>query len=326
MKRRTFVALGGTALAAPRALLAQPAKRVYRIAIFDEASEKVRVREYAAFRRRLRELGLVEGSTVIYEIHSSQGETDRLPALAARLVATKPDIILCSGTPSARAAMRVTATIPIVFVASGDPVGTGLVKSLSRPGGNVTGFSASSPEIALKAIELLREMAPGIKRIAYLADPSNPASVTVYSRMEELARKLNMSIQLLDGIGQAALERSFALIGKEQIQALVVSASGGVLEQRNQIVLFAARKKLPVVYTRRDYVDEGGLMSYGIHRIPLYVRSAELVHRILQGAKPGDIPVEQIAVIQMVLNLKTARAQGIRIPDSVRLRADEVIE
>ncbi len=326
MKRRSLLLAAASTFAAPRTLLAQTPKRVYRIAIFDEASEKARTKEYAAFRGRLRELGLVEGRSVIYEIHSSKGETERLPALAAGVVSTKPDIIVCSGTPSARAAMRMTATIPIVFVGSGDPAGTGLVRSLSRPGGNVTGFSMSSPEVALKAIELLREIAPGLKRIAYLADPSNPASIAVYARMEETARKLSVSIQLLDGIGQAALERSFDLVRKERIQGLVVSAAGGLLDHRHQIVGFASREKIPVVYTRRDYVDDGGLMSYGIHRIPLYVRSAELVHRILQGANPGEIPVEQIAVIRTVINLKTAKALGLKIPDSVRLRAEEVIE
>jgi putative ABC transport system substrate-binding protein len=325
-RRRLLVASAALSLVLPGALRAQSASRVYRIAILDEASEKARAREWAAFRERLRELGLIEGKNAIYETRFARGQHERLSALAAELVAAKPDVIVCPNTPTARAAIRATATIPIVFIGPGDPAGTGLVASLSRPGGNATGFSATSPEVFVKSLELLRELSPGLQRVAFMSDVSNPAVIVTYSRLEENARKLKLAIQLLDGGGEVGLERSYAAIRRDRVQGLLVGTAGTVLNYRDQIVQFAAREKLLVVYGRREYVDAGGLLSYGIDRIPLSIRVADLVHRILHGAKPAEIPVEQIATVRMVLNLKTARALGVTVPASVRLRADEVIE
>ena len=326
MHRRTFAVLGGLALTAPLRLLAQPAKRVYRIATLDEGSEKAHPHDWAVLRGRLRELGFSEGGNAVYVSRFADGQNERLPALAGELVAAKPDIIICSGTPAARAALRATASIPIVFIAPGDPVGTGLVASLARPGGNATGFSTISPEVAQKSFEILREIVPDLKRIGYLTDPSNPATHVTYSRLEESARKLKVSSRMLDAVGKVALERSFDTIRRERLQGLIVGASSTVLDYRDQIVQFAAREKLPAVYTRREYVDAGGLVSHGIHRVPLYIRSAELVYRVLQGAKPAEIPVEQIAAVRTVLNLKAAKALGIKIPESLKLRVDEVVE
>lgn len=323
--RRQVLALTGLALASPRALFAQ-GRRVFRIALFDETSEKARPSDWAAFRARLRELGLREGENAEYVARFANSEHERLPALAKELVAAKPDVIVCGGTPATRAALRVTESVPIVFTAAGDPVGTGLVSSLSRPGGNATGFSAIAPEINLKALELLRELVPGLARVALLSDPANPSSSVAYSRFEEEARRYKLVSRMLDGVGPLARERAFETVHRERIQGLVVAATTQLLDQREQIVQHAARARLPVVYGRREYVEAGGLVFHGVHRRRLFARTAELVHRILQGARPADIPVEQISVFQTVLNLRTARAQGIKIPEAIRIRADEVIE
>ena len=326
MKRRTLLLATGAALAAPRILLAQAQKRVYRVAILDGASENARPQNWAAFRARLQELGLVEGRNVLYMARYAQGHHERLPVLAAELTTAKPDVIVCAGTPETRAAIRAAPDLPIVFTASGDPVGTGLVASLSRPGGNVTGFSAAAPETAQKNLELLREFAPGLQRIAFLNDALNPSAAVVYARLEDAARKAKMSIQMLDGSDRTALERSFGTMRRERVQGFIVGNSGTLLDHRDQIAQFAAREKLPVVYGRPEYVHAGGLISYGVDRKPLFKVTAELTHRILLGAKPAEIPVQQISVMRTIINLKTAKALGIKLPESIRLRADEVIE
>jgi putative ABC transport system substrate-binding protein len=326
MDRRSIVALAAAALAAPHALLAQPAKRVYRIATLDDAVESARAEYWKLFRNRLRELGLVEGKNVIYEARYARGESERLPALVAELVALKPDIIVTAGTPASGAAMKATSSIPIVFLSVGDPIGTGLVASLARPGGNATGTSILTTEIVGKPLELLLEFSREARRIAYLTDASNKAALLAFRQVEEHARTRRLSIQLFDGRERAELERSFAAIKRADLQGLIVGTTALLLEHRDQIVRFAAQQKLPVVYGRREYVDAGGLVSYSADlRFP-YLRGAEYVHRILNGAKAAEIPVEQSSHVRMVLNLKTARALGITVPVSVRVRADEVIE
>ena len=326
MDRRAFVALAGAALAVPHSLLAQPAKRVFRIAILDDAVESARSHTWQWFRNRLRELVLKDGNDVAYEARYASGDSERLPVLAAELVALKPDVIVCAGTPASSAVLKATSSIPVIFLGSGDPVRAGLVASLARPGGNATGFSTQSPETYLKSLELLHELSPRAKRFGYLTDASSKSSVVTFRRFEESARKMKLSAQMLDGRERAALERSFATIRRERVQGLFVSAAGAVLAHRDQIVQFAAHEKLSVVYGRRDYVDAGGLLSFSADLKIAYVRGADFVHRILQGAKPADLPVEQVSNFVMVLNLKTARALGIAIPQTVRMRADEVIE
>jgi putative ABC transport system substrate-binding protein len=326
MKRRTFVALGGTVLAAPRALLAQPAKRVYRIAILDDAVESARAELWRGFRKRLADLGLVEGRDVTYEVRYARGASERLPALAAELVALKPDVIVTSSTPPTSALMKATSSIPIIVTNAGDPVGSGLVASLARPGGNVTGISINTPETGGKHLELLRALSPAGVRFAFLIDSSNKASMETFRQIEGHARAMNVTIRMLDARQRVDLERSFETFKRERLQGFIVATTGVLLEHRDQIVQFAAREKLPAVYPRREYVDAGGLLSYSVDLRFGYLRGADYVHRVLQGAKPANLPVEQSSNLRMVLNLKTARALGIRIPDSVRLRADEVIE
>jgi len=325
MKRRDLVALSVAALAAPSVLFAQ-SKRVYRIAILDDSVESARADSWKIFRDRLRKLVVADGNDLAYETRYARGAVERLPALAAELVALKPDVIVCPSTPPTIAAMKATRSIPIVFTAAGDPVGTGLVASLARPGGNVTGTTNVTTEIGIKQLELMREIAPGAVRLAYLTDGANKASLAAFRRLEERARSLKVEVLLLDCRERTALEKSLATARQARTQGLIVGSTGVLLEHRDAIVGFAAEEKLPAVYARREYVDAGGLLSYGASLELAVVRAASYVHRILKGASPASLPVEQIAEFRMVINWKTARTLGIRVPDSIRARADEAIE
>lgn len=326
MKRRVFLALGGVAIAMPKLASAQPASRAYRIAILDDSTDAGLLETWTGFQKRLRDLGYVEGKNVKFDSRHASGATERLPALAAELVALKPDLIATSGTPSTRAAIRATSSIPVVFVAAGDPVAAGLVASLARPGRNVTGISSMTTETGQKTLEFLLELAPDVRRIAYLSDPTNQVSAAVYLRIEENARKRKLSIQMLDGSARETLNQAFDTIRRDRIQGLLVGSSPSLVGNGEEIVKLAASEKLPAVYGRLEYASHGGLLSFGIDRAAAGTRGADLVHRILRGAKPAEMAVEQLASIRTVINMKTARALGIKIPDSIRLRADEVIE
>lgn len=326
MDRRTLLFLAGATFAAPCIGLAQPAKRVYRIGILDDAGENARQGDLAEIRDALRQVGLVEGSTIVFEVRRAQGVSERLNTLAAELVATKPDLILTPGTPTTRAALRATSSIPIVFWGAADPVGAGLVGSLARPGGNVTGVSIMATQTEQKNLELMHELAPAARRIAYLTDTGNQAATLTYSRLEEKAHALKLSLQMLDCFGRDALERAFATIRRERVQGLLVAFNGALLEYKDDIVQFAARERLVTVYGRAEYVAAGGLISYTVDRKSGRVRTATLVRRILDGAKPADLAVEQISRTRLVVNIKTARVLGLKIPQPILLRADEVIE
>jgi putative ABC transport system substrate-binding protein len=300
--------------------------RIYRIATLDDATEGTRSHLWRLFRNRLKESGLIEGKNVVYEARFANGVPERLPGLAAELIAFRPDVIVAAGSPPTRAAMRATGVIPIVFAAAGDPAGAGLVASLARPGGNVTGTSTLTTDTTQKRLDLLRAIAPAVQRIGFLGDASNQASVLAYTRLEESARKLKISVQMLDAIGEAALERSFTTIRRDHVQGLLVGSSGNLLAHISQIVQFANKEKIPTVYGQPEFTDAGGLLAYSADREAAYAGGANFVQRILRGAKPADLPVEQIGQFRTIINLKTAQATGIKIPESVRLRADKVIE
>jgi putative ABC transport system substrate-binding protein len=314
------------ALAAPRILLAQAPKRVYRIATLDDAVESARSSLWALFRNRLREAVLKDGMDVAYESRYASGAAERLAGLAAELVALKPDLIAVVSTPAALAVIKATSQIPVVFIGVGDPVGSGIVASLARPGGNATGTSIRTPEVAGKWFELLREIAPGAKRFAYLADAQNKAAQSTLAQLLEHAGKMGATMQMLDGRRRADLERSFEILKRDRVQGLIVSASALLVEHRDQILRFVSQNRLPTVYGRRDYVEAGGLLSYSAVSSETYVRGADYAHRILRGAKPADLPINQTSTLSLTLNLKTARALGLKIPPSLRLRADAVIE
>ena len=281
---------------------------------------------YGAFRQRLRELGYVDGQNIAFEVRSAEGRAERLPDLAADLVRLKVDVIVAGGTPAPLAAKRATTAIPIVMASAGDPVGSGLVASLARPGGNVTGLSLLVPELGGKRLQLLKEVVPGVSRVAVLWNAANPYPVLVWRQTEAAARALGVHLQSLDVRGPDDLEGAFAAATRGRAGALITVEDPLTFGQRKRIVDFAARARLPAMYGFREFVDAGGLMSYAASLADLSRRAATYVDKILKGAKPADLPVEQPTKFELVINLKTAKALGLTIPPSVLIRADQVIQ
>jgi putative ABC transport system substrate-binding protein len=317
-------------LAALALLVAMPVPaqtgRTARIAILDDAPEHVRAHPWALFRARLAELGWTEGKNLAVDARSAGGDLSRLDALAADIVAQQPDVIVVVSTTVALAAKKATSQIPIVALGPADPVKSGLVASLARPGGNLTGAGQNQAEIAGKWLDLLREVAPAAKSVAYLTDRGNPGEMLVFREIEDRARTRGMAMTALDGVGAGSVEQAFATIAAMRIDALIVATTAAVLPQRAQIVEAAARARIPAVYARKEYAEAGGLVSYGTDFNPVFERGADYVSRILRGAKPADLPFEMAATFKLVVNLRAARAQGIAIPQAVRVRADQVIE
>jgi ABC-type uncharacterized transport system substrate-binding protein len=282
-----------------------------------------------AFRQGLRDLGYIEGRNVVIEIRSAEGKLERLPALAAELVALRVDVILAAGTPHALAAKQATRTIPIVFAAGTDPVMDGLVTSLARPGGNVTGLSSLGSELVAKRLELLKQAVPGVSRVAVLWHPGALGERTEKDMLKEAevaARALGVRLQFVEARGPADFDRAFSDMTRARVDALTLLTSTMFLSERRRLVALAAKHRLPAVYPWRDVVDAGGLMSYGPDLADLFRRAATYVDKILKGAKPGDLPVEQPTKFELVINLKTAKALGLTIPQSLLQRADEVIQ
>jgi putative ABC transport system substrate-binding protein len=282
-----------------------------------------------AFLEGLHGLGYVEGKNVVIEYRDAEGKGERLPALAAELVALKVDVIVAAaGTPPALAARGATRTVPIVFIAVGNPVSSGLVISLARPGGNATGLSAVSPELTSKWLELITQAVPGIARVAFLRQPGalGGADEEVLKQAEGAARTLGVRLQLVEARGPADLDRAFSEMTKAHAGALAVLSTPMFSSVRGRIIDLASQHRLPTVFSFRQYVDAGGFMSYGPNQGDLFRRAATYVDRILKGARPADLPVEQPTTFELVINLKTAKALGLTIPPSLLLRADEVIQ
>jgi len=328
MKRRTFISgITFGLLAAPLAAEAQQqAGKVYRIGLLMPVSPAAAASNIEAFRQGLRERGYVEGQSIAIESRFADGKIEPLPDLAAELVRLKMDVIVTWGTPAAGATKRATQTIPIVMAAATDPVGTGLVASLSRPGGNVTGMSAGSSELSGKTLELLKEIAPKVSRVAVLWNPDNPAEAIKMNEVRAAARVLSIQLQVLAARDPNEFEPAFAAMTKGRAGALLVQHELLFLTHRNRILDLVGKTRLPVMYERREYVDAGGLMSYGVNFRDNFRRAATYVDKILKGAKPADLPVEQPTHFEFVINLKTAKALGLTIPQSLLLRADEVIQ
>jgi putative ABC transport system substrate-binding protein len=328
VKRREFITLlGGAAAAWPLRAGAQQAGKVYRIGVLEMTSATLNVANVYALRAGLRQLGYFEGQNLVIEYRSADGRDDRFPGLARELLALKVDVIVTRGTPAAKAAKNATSTVPVVMAASGDPLGTGLVTSLSRPGGNITGLSAIVGELAPKRLELIREIVPGLARIAVLANTSNDAVRRDWARIETAARSLGVQAQLLDLRNSDALGPTFDAAGAaRRAGALVVVIDAITLANRQRIVDLAMKYRLPAIYSSREFVDIGGLISYGVSYPDLYRRAATYVDKILKGAKPADLPVEQPTKFEMVINLKTANAISLDIAPTMLTRADEVIE
>jgi putative ABC transport system substrate-binding protein len=311
---------------APLPAESQSAGKVYRIGVLETRSAALNAANLDAFRQGLRELGYRDGQNVDIAYRSSDGRNERFPALASELVSLKVDLILTRGTPAALAARNATQTIPVVMASSGDPVGAGLVASLGRPGGNVTGLSNYNVEIYAKRVELLKELLPKLTRIAGLFNMGNPVLPIQWSVAERAARSLGMQPQLLDVRRPEELARAFDTASKEHAEAMVVALDGLTQANLQLIAELAAKHRLPSIFATKEYVDVGGLLSYGASDPHLYQRAATYVDRILKGAKPGDLPVEQPTKFELAISRKTARALGLTIPPSLLLRAEHVID
>ena len=330
MDRRTFLAgTGAVLLAAPLAVEGQQAVKVVRLGYLVGADLAASPHLHDAFRQGLRDLGYVEGRNLVIEYRSAEGKFERFPALAAELVALKVDVIVAVNPRAALAAKQATRTLPIVFIGVGDPVTDGLVTSLARPGGNVTGLSLSAaPEIVGKRLELLTQAVPGVSRVAAVWQPGGVPDRTEKGILREAdvaAQTLGVRLQVVEARGPADFDRAFSDVTRERAGALTVLPSTMFFNERRRLVDLAAKNRLPAVYTSREFVDAGGLMSYGANQPDLFRRAATYVDKILKGAKPGDLPVEQPTKFELVINLKTAQALGLTISPSLLGRADEVI-
>ena len=333
MRRRALLCLlGGAATPWPLRAVAQQPGKVARIGYL-AANLAASPQQPAAFRQGLRELGWIEGRNIAIEYRDAQGKPERLPALAAELVALRPDVIVAGPTLPAIAASRATGAIPIVFPVAPDPIGSGLVASLARPGGNVTGFSLLASELVGKCLQLLAEAVPGAGLIAVLLNPAgHPGSTDqdMLKQVETAARGLQRRIQVVQTRGPEDFDRAFSEMTRAGVGAMTVLPQSLFNQHRARLVDLAARNRLPVMWPYRDPVDAGGLMSYGANITDLFRRSATYVDKILklqlEGAKPADLAVEQPTKFELVINLKTAKALGLVIPPLLLAQADEVIE
>jgi putative tryptophan/tyrosine transport system substrate-binding protein len=325
MRRRDFFSLlGGAAVALPCAARAQQIANVHRIGLLSPISEGLGI---DGFRDGLRALGYVEGHSIVIEHRSADGRYDRLPALAAELVRLRVDVIVAVVTQASIAAKNATNTIPIVMLAVGDPIGAGLVTSLARPGGNVTGTSFMAVEAGGKSLELLKNVVPNLRLVGVLWNPANPVYQTqMVKGTEAAALSLGIQLRMLAARNVDEIERAFELINGDQVEALTVIVDPVFIEHRTRLAALAVTKRLPSVSEFREYAEAGGLMAYASDFSELGRRAASSVDKILKGAKPGDLPVEQPTKFQLVLNLKAAKEIGLTVPPSLLARADEVIE
>jgi putative ABC transport system substrate-binding protein len=326
-----IVGLGLTLLSAPPAALAQQPAKVYRIGVLSTGGPEQEISLRASLRELLRERGWIEGQNLVVEWRYAEAKYERLPALAAELVRLQPDLIMARGGPGATAAKRATATIPIVMYGATDPVGIGLVQSLARPGGNVTGLTDDQdPEIMGKRLQLLKEVAPAISKVAVLTRVPPSAVVPLISRYEAAleagAKALGLQVRQWHLEGPDDINKAFTAIRREAFGALDVVYVPVTWINRRQILDLAARHRLPAIYVHRTYALDGGLMSYGEDEREVPRRLAVYVDKILRGAKPADLPIEQPTKFDLVINLKTAKAMGLTIPQSLLVRADEVIQ
>ena len=320
------VAIALLLFAAPPSVEAQPSGKVHRVGFLAGGSAAATAFVRTAIVGGLDELGYREGQTVILFERYADGKFERLQELAAELVRLKVDVILTSTTPATLAAKGATPTIPIVVVTSGDLVGAGVVSSLARPGGNVTGLSFLGTDLAVKQMELLKQVAPAIRRFVFLGNSAIQPEVLFFQAMERAAPGLGASVKFVDAKGPSDYEAAFAGMGREHVEGLVVAPNLIYLENRQTIVDLAAKGRLPAVYQSREFAESGGLISYGVNRPAFFRRAAIYVDKIFNGVKPIDLPIEQPTQFELVINMKTATALGFSISPSLRLRADQIIE
>jgi putative ABC transport system substrate-binding protein len=325
-RRELLVALGAGALAWAGATRAQAPAKVRRIGLLSTTSPSVSAPWLQAFRLGLRDLGWVEGRNISIEYRYAEGRQDRFPDLAADLVGLKVDVIVVNVTPTALAAQKATRTIPIVMVAGGDPVATGLAESLARPGGNITGLSQMISELAGKRLELLTEIVPKLSRVAVLWNPQGVGSPLGWKEIQLPARQLGIQLHSLEVRSPDDFNQAFEAASKARAGALFVMPDPVMVTNLKRIAGLAVKSRLPSIFHVSEFADAGGLATYGPDRVDMFRRAATFVDKILKGAKPADLPVEQPTRFELVINLKTAKTLGIKIPQSIMLQATRVIE
>jgi putative tryptophan/tyrosine transport system substrate-binding protein len=324
--KTVIVLLVGLTLASVRLAEAQQPKKVPRIGFLTATSASSQASRLDAFRQGLRELGYVEGKNIVIEYRYAEEKLERLPALAAELVRLKVAVIVTGGAAGTRTAKQATTTIPIVMTQDPDPVGNGFVASLARPGGNITGLSTLAPELIGKQMELLKEIAPKLSRVAVLGDSNFPGNAEARREAELAAGAFKVQLQYLDVRSHDDIEALFRAASKERPDAVLLLSSSLVFSQRTNIAQLASKMRLPVMYYAAEFVEDGGLMCYAASRADSFRRAATYVDKILKGAKPADLPVEQPMKFELVINLKTAKQIGLTIPQSLLYRADKVIK
>jgi putative tryptophan/tyrosine transport system substrate-binding protein len=325
-RRKFLAALGGAAAAWPLAARAQQAAKVYVIGFLSAGAQVRSPTPWSIFVNGLRDLGWIEGKNIVFERRYADNRLDRLAELAAELVRLDVDVIVTVGTLAPLAAKRATTSIPIVMMNAGDPVGSGLVASLARPGGNVTGMSLMAPDLGGKRLELLKETLPRLSHVAVIWNAANPYSALVFDETQGAAKKLTVEIQSLEVRGPGDFDGALATMLRNRVDALVIVEDPLTFNHLNKIAEFCANKRLAAIYGLREFADAGGLMTYGASQADLYRRSVDFVDKILRGFKPSDLPVQQPTKFELVINLKTAKALGLTVPDTLLARADEVIE
>jgi putative ABC transport system substrate-binding protein len=324
VKRRAFMTLLGGAAAWPLAARAQQPTKTYRIGMLETISPALNAAQFDAFRKSLRELGYVEGQNYTFEYRSADGQAERFPDLAAELVRVGVDLIVTRGTPATIAAKNATSIIPVIMASVGEPLL--VVDSLARPGSNVTGLSAFVNVMTSKRLELTKELVPAISKIGLFHNMSNPVAPPQWEETKQAARSLGIQSVLFDVRSREDVGRAFETAVRQKVDALLIGVDGLTQVYRQMIADLATRNSLPAVYSGREYVEAGGLLSYAVSYPDLYRRAAAYVDKVFKGAKPADLPVEQPTKFELIINLKTAKAIGLTVPESFLLRADEVIE
>jgi putative tryptophan/tyrosine transport system substrate-binding protein len=327
MRRRAFIKLLGAATAAwPLAARAQQPAKIPRIGFMGNSTAALEANLVRPFRERLRELGYEEGRNVAIEYRWADGHYDRFPALVAELLAAKVDVIVTAGTPASLAVKKATSTVPLIMVAVGDPVGSGLVPSLAQTGGNITGLSSIAPDLEGKRMELLREVVPRLSHVAVFLNPINPFHAVSMRQAHVAAQTLGIKLRALEVPASDDLDGAFATIVKEKPDALLILADRVFLHDRERMMDFATQHRLPSVNAYRELVEAGGLMSYGPSYEDMHRRAADYADKILKGAKAGDLPIEQPTKFTLIINLRAAKALGLDVSPMLVARADEVIE
>ena len=327
-RRKLVIALGAGALAVPIVSFAQQQGKIWRVGVLvqERRPASLESHRFGAFPAGMRNLGYVEGENLVIEWRFADGVSERLPGLAAELVQIRVDVILAATTPPTAAAQKATTTIPIVMASVGDPVGSGFVKSLAHPGGNITGLSNLTGDLGRKHLEFLLTLLPTLPRVAVLMNPANSTSATILISIQAAARRTGVVVLPIEARNPQEIERAFLLMTREKAGALIMAPDALFTQQDRQIAELASKHRLPSIDGLREFAEVGGLMSYGTNRAENYTRAATYVDKIFKGAKPADLPIEQPTRFELIVNGKTAKLLGLTIPNELLLQADKVIE